>query len=31
VRALCYRDVGVLWRSWYDMPPDQFARTVDRL
>jgi peptidyl-dipeptidase A len=21
----------VLWRSWYDQPPDEFARTVERL
>ena len=24
-RELGYRDTGVLWRSWYDMPPDEFA------
>ena len=26
-----YADTGVLWRSSYDMPPDQFGSTVDRL
>src|SRR5262249_25411615 len=30
-RDLGHADTGVLWRSWYDMPPDQFARTIDRL
>jgi len=30
-RQLGYGDTGVLWRSWYDMPPDDFARVVDRL
>jgi peptidyl-dipeptidase A len=30
-RALGETDTGTLWRSWYDMPPDQFARTADRL
>ncbi len=30
-RQLGYADTGVLWRSWYDMPPDDFARLVDRL
>jgi peptidyl-dipeptidase A len=28
---LGYRDTGVLWRSWYDMPPDTFAAAVERL
>jgi len=28
---LGYRDTGALWRSVYDMPPDQFAKEVDRL
>ena len=30
-RELGHADTGVLWRSWYDMPPDEFARTADRL
>ena len=30
-REVGYRDTGVLWRSWYDMPPDEFAAVVDRL
>jgi peptidyl-dipeptidase A len=30
-RELGYPETGVLWRSWYDMPPDEFARTVERL
>ncbi len=30
-RAIGYRDTGELWRSWYDIPPDEFAGTVDRL
>jgi peptidyl-dipeptidase A len=30
-RALGHADTGVLWRSWYDLPPDEFARTADRL
>ena len=30
-RELGYADTGVLWRSWYDMPPDEFAQTVERL
>jgi peptidyl-dipeptidase A len=30
-RALGYADTGVLWRSWYDLPPDDFARTLERL
>jgi peptidyl-dipeptidase A len=30
-RELGYAETGVLWRSWYDMPPDEFARTVERL
>jgi peptidyl-dipeptidase A len=28
---LGYKDVGVMWRSKYDMPPDAFAGEVDRL
>jgi peptidyl-dipeptidase A len=30
-RELGFPDVGALWRSQYDMPPEQFAREVDRL
>jgi peptidyl-dipeptidase A len=30
-RELGYADTGALWRSWYDMPPDEFAQDVDRL
>jgi peptidyl-dipeptidase A len=30
-RQLGYTDVGALWRSNYDMPPDQFATDMDRL
>ncbi|MES1258706.1 MAG: M2 family metallopeptidase, partial [Acidobacteriota bacterium] len=30
-RELGYRDTGALWRSTYDMPPEQFAREVERL
>jgi len=30
-RDLGYPDVGALWRSKYDMPPDAFAAEVDRL
>jgi len=30
-RELGYSDVGALWRSNYDMPPDQFAKEADRL
>ena len=30
-RQLGYTDVGALWRSNYDMPPDQFAKEMDRL
>jgi peptidyl-dipeptidase A len=29
-RQLGYTDVGALWRSNYDMPPDQFANEMDR-
>src|SRR5208337_3603830 len=28
---LGYADVGALWRSNYDMPPDAFAKELDRL
>ncbi|HKR65945.1 MAG TPA: M2 family metallopeptidase [Thermoanaerobaculia bacterium] len=30
-RELGYADVGTMWRSKYDMPPDAFATEVDRL
>jgi len=30
-RELGYSDVGSLWRSKYDMPPDDFARELDRV
>jgi len=30
-QELGYRDVGALWRSGYDMPPDEFAQEMDRL
>ncbi|HEV7766064.1 MAG TPA: M2 family metallopeptidase [Thermoanaerobaculia bacterium] len=30
-RDLGYPDVGAMWRSKYDMPPDAFATEVDRL
>jgi peptidyl-dipeptidase A len=30
-RALGYAETGVLWRSWYDLPPDEFARVAERL
>jgi peptidyl-dipeptidase A len=30
-RELGFPDTGALWRSKYDMPPDDFAREVDRL
>jgi peptidyl-dipeptidase A len=30
-RGLGFKDVGALWRSKYDMNPDEFAREVDRL
>jgi len=28
---LGYKDVGAMWRSGYDMPPDEFGRMTDRL
>ncbi|WP_157216907.1 M2 family metallopeptidase [Flavisphingomonas formosensis] len=28
---LGYKDVGAMWRSGYDMPPEEFARLMDRL
>jgi peptidyl-dipeptidase A len=30
-RELGYADTGVLWRSWYDMPPPAFAAKTDGL
>ena len=30
-RELGYADIGALWRSNYDMPPDDFAKEDDRL
>jgi peptidyl-dipeptidase A len=30
-RELAFPDTGALWRSKYDMPPDDFAKEVDRL
>jgi len=30
-RELGYADVGALWRSNYDMPPNEFAKEEDRL
>ena len=30
-RELGFADVGAMWRSNYDMPPDDFARELDRL
>jgi peptidyl-dipeptidase A len=30
-RELSYADTGALWRSKYDMPPDEFAKELDRL
>src|SRR5512143_3748699 len=30
-RDLGFADVGAMWRSNYDMPPDAFAREVERL
>ncbi len=30
-RELGFNDTGELWRSKYDMPPDQFAREMERL
>jgi peptidyl-dipeptidase A len=30
-RELGYADTGVLWRSWYDMPPPAFAAKTDAL
>ena len=30
-RELGFKDTGALWRSKYDMPPDQFSQELDRL
>jgi peptidyl-dipeptidase A len=30
-KELGYKDTGALWRSKYDMPPDQFSAELDRL
>jgi len=30
-RGLGFADAGAMWRSGYDMPPDEFAAEVDRL
>lgn len=30
-RELGYKDTGAMWRSKYDMPPDEFAAELDRL
>lgn len=30
-RELGFKDTGALWRSKYDMPPDDFAKELDRL
>jgi peptidyl-dipeptidase A len=30
-RELGFADVGAMWRSNYDMPPDEFAKELDRL
>ncbi len=30
-RELGFADMGAMWRAKYDMPPDAFAREVDRL
>jgi peptidyl-dipeptidase A len=30
-RQLGFPDAGAMWRSNYDMPPDEFAKEVDRL
>lgn len=30
-KELGYPDVGAMWRSGYDMPPDEFSREMDRL
>ena len=30
-RALGFKDTGAMWRGKYDMPPDAFAKELDRL
>ena len=30
-RELGFADVGAMWRSGYDMPPDEFSKELDRL
>ena len=30
-RDLGYKDTGEIWRSWYEMPPDDFAAKMDQL
>ena len=30
-RELGFKDSGAMWRSKYDLPPDEFAKEVDRL
>jgi peptidyl-dipeptidase A len=30
-RALGFKDTGAMWRGKYDMPPDAFAKEMDRL
>jgi peptidyl-dipeptidase A len=30
-QGLGFKDLGTLWRSKYDVPPDEFAKEVDRL
>jgi len=30
-KELGFHDLGALWRSGYDMPPDEFSKEVDRL
>jgi peptidyl-dipeptidase A len=30
-RELGFKDTGAMWRSKYDLPPDEFAKEVDRL
>jgi peptidyl-dipeptidase A len=30
-RELGYADTGAIWRSWYDMPADQFGPELERL
>jgi peptidyl-dipeptidase A len=30
-RELGFKDTGAMWRSKYDMPPDDFAKELDRL